>query len=134
MSNLRDLILKSADRKLEAVEVPEWGVTVYLRELSADQVSRYRSIAVGAVNAQTREVTDPAALMNVGCQVVAWGVCDESGTRLFADADLAALGEKNANVIDRLSTQILRLSGLGRTVTAAKKNSETTQSNGSGIG
>lgn len=134
MSNLRDLILSAEDRKLEAVEVEEWGVTVYLRELSAGQVSRYRAVAVGAVNAQTREVTDPSALMNVGCQVVAWGVCDEMGGRIFTDADIAALGEKNANVIDRLSTQILRLSGLGRTVTAAKKNSETTQNNGSGIG
>lgn len=132
MSSLRDLILASVDRKLEPLEVPEWNVTVYLRELSAEQVSRYRSIAVGAVNAQTREVIDPVALMNVGAQVVVWGLCDADGKRLFSDADLVALGEKNANVIDRLSTQILRLSGLGRTVSAAKKNFETSQSNGSG--
>jgi len=134
MSNLRDLILNAPDRKLEPVEVPEWGATVYLKVLSAEQVSRYRSIAVGAVNAQTREVTDPVALMNVGCQVVAWGCCDENGARLFADADVVALGEKSSVVIDRLSAQILRISGLGRSVATAKKNSESSQNNGSGIG
>lgn len=132
MSNLRDAILAANDRKLEPLEVAEWGVTVYLRELSAEQVSRYRAIAVGAVNAQTREVTDPSALMNVGCQVVAWGVCDEQGERVFSDADVKELGEKNADVIDRLSSQILRLSGLGRTVADAKKNSKTIQNGASG--
>lgn len=122
MSNLRARILAAQDRKLEPVEVPEWGVTVYLRELSAAQVSQYRAVAVAAVDLEKDEIKDAGALMSIGSLVVAWAACDEQGERLFTDADAAALGEKSAAAIDRLATHVLRISGLGRSPAVAKKN------------
>jgi hypothetical protein len=48
--------------------------------------------------------------------LVAQGVCDEDGKRLFSNADVKELEKKNANAIGRLAVEIVSFSGMGEDV------------------
>ena len=48
----------------------------------------------------------------VRAQIGVWCICDESGTRMFADSDLAALGELDAEFLDAVFTKATDMSGL----------------------
>ena len=90
-----------------------------VRELTAAQVQR---LGFGMATEDGKvDSTRDNALMT---RVAAWGVIDEDGTRLFSEKDLDALGEKSYDVIQRLSTTIMRLSGL-----SAEAESEEEQKN-----
>ena len=116
------LILEAADLRTEAVEVPEWGGEVLLRELSAAQMAEFKAKSVAAVDPQTREIRDGATLFRLSAWVVCQGAMDEEGKRLFTDADVARLGEKSDTVIDRLAAHVLKMSGAAATVEEAEKN------------
>lgn len=90
----RDQILAAADRKIEAVECPEWGGTVYVRSLSGmerDDLELSVSTAMkagGSVNARAR--------------FAAAFLCDDSGAAIFTAADIELLGGKSAAVLERV--------------------------------
>lgn len=90
---------------VKAVDVPEWGGEVYIRSLSVGEVDRYES----AVNQWTKG-NSPGH----GCRalLVAMGLCDESGKRLFTDADANGLSNHPDAVMQRLCTEIRVLSGM----------------------
>src|SRR5262245_29422466 len=90
-------ILAAQDMKIEALEVPEWGGTVYVRNMTGkarDAFERSRFKQVGdkfeVIHANTR-----ASLLAVS-------ICDPSGQLLFSAQDIEALGDKNGAVLDRL--------------------------------
>lgn len=118
--SLRDSILGATDRKLVSADVPEWGATVYLRELSAQQVATFKAKSIAAVDLKTNEIKDAAALTELEITVCLWGICDEAGRRVFTDNDIKLLGEKSPLVISRLASEVVKMSGVGRTVTEAK--------------
>ena len=118
--SLRDSILGATDRKLKPVDVPEWGATVYLRELSAAQVAAFKAKSIAAVDLKTNEIKDAATLTELEVSVCLWGICDEDGRRVFTDNDVKLLGEKSPIVISRLADEIIKMSGVGRTVADAK--------------
>ncbi len=97
--SLREQILAAADRPATPIEVPEWGVTVYLRPLSAaDRIEIVGRITNGTV---------PFAVL------VALGVFDADGSRVFTLEDLDALAEKRGEVIERLGRAVMRLNRMG---------------------
>ena len=118
----RALILEAVDLRTVTVDVPEWGGDVVLRELSAAQMAIFKAQSVAAVDPQTRAVKDGATLFRLSAWVVAQGVIDGEGKRLFTDADVDRLGEKSDAVIDRLAARVLQLSGAETTVEEAAKN------------
>lgn len=104
MSGLtRDAILAAPDRPLEAVEVPEWGGTVYVRTMGADERDAFEE----RLGDQAKGLRGMRALLAV------LTLCDAEGARLFTEDDLPALSAKSAAVLDRIAETAMRLNGIG---------------------
>lgn len=106
MSSLRETIKSVNDHKSERVEVPEWGVTIFLRSLTGRQRDQFeQDAAKGKVD-------------NARARVVVGAAYDEHGQPVFVPGDADWLAEKNAQVLDRLAEKVLAMSGI--TAPAAK--------------
>ena len=103
----RDAILAADDREYEVVPCPEWGGEVRLRSLTGAERDAYEQSLI-----ETRGRSREMNLRNARAKLVALCAVDERGNRLFSDADVAALGRKNAKPLDRLFDAARRLSGL----------------------
>lgn len=99
-------ILTSADLAREAVNVPEWGGTVYVRVLTAKERDAWELTFTPTVKGA------PVVLENVRARLVVLTAVDAEGRRLFEDGDVEALGGKNAAAVDRLFVVAQRLNGL----------------------
>lgn len=78
----------AASRRVEAVPVPEWGVTVHVRTLSVPaSLDLERQIEAAGEDAAKR----------IGAQLVAF-VCDEAGQPILTAADAGAMLETSAGV------------------------------------
>lgn len=96
----REQILLADDLPRELVDVPEWGGQVFVRALD------------GAGRAiLERSKTDERDMRSL---VVMLCVCDETGVRLFNQADVDALAQKSAVALHRVFEVATRLSVLGR--------------------
>src|SRR4051794_22108084 len=94
----REMILSLNDVKREAVEVPEWGGTVYVRTLSGKERRQFF----------THLGTDSLT----SAHMVAWCACDENGNRLFTDDDVEALLAKHRKALDRIANAALTFNEL----------------------
>ena len=101
----REAILAHDDLPTEDVEVPEWGGRVRVRGLTGTERDAWDGEAVAA---RLKGGMPP----NWRVRRVAMCLVDERGARLFSDRDVAALGAKNAAVIDRIDDVVVRLSGM----------------------
>ena len=100
----RDTILKADDLPRELVEVPEWGDGgVWVRTLKGCERDSFEQSLVGKKQKMSLE--------NVRARFAVLTICDESGTRLFTDADAKALGDKSAAALDRVFAVAQRLNG-----------------------
>ena len=101
---LKDRIFASKDLDTELVDVPEWGVKVEVRSMSAGDRSRSMRSWVddGEVNL---ERFYPA--------IIAASVFDpETGEHVFDEADAERLNDRSSKVIERLARIATRLSGM----------------------
>lgn len=108
-----DEILDKDDSQYEDVPVPEWGGTVRVRSMTADERDAFdESITKISHNGkgQTREII----MKGIRAKLVARSLIDDKGDRLFTDAQVETLGKKNATVLDRLFAIAQRLSGLSK--------------------
>ena len=103
----KEAILQQADRKVEMVEVPEWGGVVYVRSLTGAERDQFES---SIVERNGRDVR--TNLRNLRARLVVMAACDENGEPIFSTEDAAALGAKNAAALDRIFSVAQRLSGL----------------------
>lgn len=113
--NLKDKILAAQDLKSEAVECPEWDVVVHVRVMTGSQRDAYE------FSLSTRQKLGQLG-DNFRADLLAKTLCDENGQLLFSAEDVAALGEKNAIVLDRLVRVARRLNKLEDDGEAAAKN------------
>ena len=104
----RDEILKAEDIDTQEVDVPEWGGTVLVKGLSGRQRDEFEGSMVERRG--RRAVLNTA---NMRAKLVAWSVVDETGKRLFTNADIQDLGEHSAAAVDRVYSVAAKLSGLG---------------------
>lgn len=115
MGTLRDSILGAADLPTEEVQTPEWGPfgvpSVVVRGLSAHDRDQYeQSLTVSTPDGGRRAKPN---FENLRAGFVAMVVVDpETGDLAFGTNDVKKLGEKNAEVIDRLWTAGRKLSGM----------------------
>ena len=110
----RDAILAAMDIRYEYVDTPEWGGRVRVRSLTGSERDQYDAETYAgqqAAKAQGRS----GLLTDFRLRRVAKAIVDDDGKRVFTDKDVAALGEKNAAVIDRIDDVVVRLSGMGTT-------------------
>lgn len=112
----RQQIDEAVDLKTEDVEVPEWGGTVRLRELSSKERSLIEATTIGA-KGQTLELRIEA-FKTLREKTVCAALIDQDGKRLYQDKEAAQLGLKSGQVIERLFQKVQELSGM--TAAAAK--------------
>ena len=102
---LKDKVLGTFDRATKKVHVPEWDVTLTVCELGLEE---------GLLLAEMYGTGEKVSLTGRDiAQVVAWGVLDENGDRMFADEDVAGLSKKSRHALMRLFTEISQLSAAG---------------------
>lgn len=113
----KEQILAASDCKVESVEVPEWGGTVYMRSMTGNARDE---IEERINDAQETDGT----LVGLRAAFVAASLCDQDGQSLDFDEDeVDQLGEKNAAALNRLADVAQRLSGItAADVDALEKN------------
>ena len=100
-------ILSVEDMPKEIVDVPEWGGAVYVRSMSASERDTFeQSVSLGSNGSVTRNLNNIRARLAVLC------LCDESGNRMFEDAEAETLGRKSAAALDRIFEVARRLNAL----------------------
>ena len=97
-------ILSFADLKTKVVKVKEWDCELTIRELGLDEGLRMVAM-VKDVDGET-----PTISAKDIAQVVAFGVVDEDGERLFSDDDVDALSRKHTKALTFLYGEIIALS------------------------
>lgn len=115
-------ILSAVDLKKETVEVPEWGGTVIVSQITAADRDRFEASIYVGEGATRRQNT-----ANLRARLCSLCLVDEKGERLFTDEEAAELGKKNAAVLDKLFDIAQSLNGMNKTETeTAKKDSAPT--------
>ena len=110
----REEILAAGELKKERVEVPEWGESVWVREMSATDMMAWSAL-------DKAELTIPA--------FVAMALCDADGERICTLEDAEALGNKSFDALKRVHEAALRLNGLSeKGAKDAEENSDAARS------
>jgi hypothetical protein len=121
----RDQILTVPDIVTEEVNIPQWGGSVRVR--SMQQRGRFEFTHMDRKGNNYAE-----AVTMMRARLVALAVVDHEGKRLFSDADVDTLNQKNPAAIETIFKVAMRLSGFTREdVDELAKNSESVQSEGS---
>jgi len=100
--DIRSTILQVEDLPSEKVEVPEWGVTVWVRSMSGRDRDMFES-QMADLSGKGKTMDNFRARMTVFCTI------DEKGKRIFKDGDIAALGDKSGQALDRIFEAASRL-------------------------
>jgi hypothetical protein len=118
-----EAILKTDDTRMERVIVPEWKRGIWVRNLTSVERDAYVQSLV-RMKGRTREVS----LRYAQAKLVVLGSCNpNTKARIWKDADVARLAQKNAQAVARIAEVIERLSGLNQNdIEDTIKNSEAT--------
>jgi len=108
-------ILNANDTQKEKVECPEWGGYVYVKALTGTERDAWENSLFELKPKPGRESEITFKRENIRARFCAISVVDESGTLMFAPADIEALGKKSARALDRIFSVAQRLSGLSNT-------------------
>ena len=95
--SLKDTINAAQDFKREAVIVPEWGVTVYIRSITAAEIDSWQDETY-KLNGKDVKLNR----QNIRARLLARCLVDEVGTRVYEDHEADELGKKNNQVVERL--------------------------------
>ena len=113
--SIRDTILQAQDLKTTTVDVPQWGVTLSLRMLTASQ--RFAVNDAGTLGGKFDPVSFQTALIEATA-------VNEDSTPVFMPGDAAALAAKSSAAIALVFNAAAKLNGLdGGATDAAEKNS-----------
>jgi len=113
----KDAILKVKDIKTVPEDVPEWGGTVYLREISGQDREAFERAMFSDEGGIKKDAPPLRPALLALC------LSDADGNRLFTDKEISDLAKKNGAVIARLFAKAQEVSGLGPgAVEAAEKN------------
>lgn len=97
------------DVKIVDLEVPEWGGTVRLRSLSAQERDDFESSTVKMRRDGTRE----EHMENFRARLVSKCLIDEDGKLMFTKAsEITMLGSKSAAALQRIFNECQKLNGL----------------------
>lgn len=99
---LREKILAAEDLRREAVFVPEWQETLYVRVLTARERDAFET-------QQLELAADDRTNENIRARLVVLTCVNAEGVRLFGDKDADALGNKASAALERLAKVALRI-------------------------
>lgn len=100
--SLREQILAADGLRRVRVDMPEWGVAVWVRVMSGAERAEYETAAAKV----GKDVSAQYA------HIVAATCCDETGARLFTETDVPELLKKGAPSLHRLALQAWELNRL----------------------
>ncbi len=103
----RHQILSATKLKAETVEVPEWGGSVIVREMTGTERDAWEAEIVAAGGLQAA-----GAMKNARAKLAVRTVVDDEGKRLFTDNDIEVVGRLSATALDSVFMVAARLSGL----------------------
>lgn len=95
MSLTRDQILSANDRKVIAVDIPEWGGQVYVRSLNAREALKHDA-ELKALSEQQAETEAVLAAQ------LATYLCDENGSLMFTKEQASGLLDRNPVALKRI--------------------------------
>lgn len=99
MTNLREMILKTEDLKIEKLYVEEWGMDVFVKELSTKQViDLYKKLE--------KDIT----MAEYSVFVAIESVVDENGEKQFEASDYDALIGKNMGALNTIQEKVRTMS------------------------
>lgn len=116
-------ILSADDLPTQTVGVPEWGGDVIVRSMTGLERDRFDSQLIAKEDGKTD-------LSNIKARLCSLCIVDESGERLFTEAEAVELGKKSAKALARVFEAASELNGLGAEEEIAG-NSEAEPSEGS---
>ena len=85
--------------------VPEWGVTVEVRGMTA--AARASLLQRAAANGGTIDLVSMYPSLVVGCTYD-----PDTGERVFTEADYGPIGEKSGSAVERIAAAAMQLSGI----------------------
>jgi len=103
----REHILETGDIEVVELEIPEWGGSVLVRELTTAEVEHF-----SLRTSTSRGDLDISRMSGLRAEVVSWALVDESGQQIMHKKDAEALQKKSHRVIDRIFNKVIDLSGL----------------------
>ena len=122
----RDQIFTADDIKIEAVEVKQWGGTVYVRVMDGASRDAFEE----ACAADRKRI---GKRRGIRAWLAVYSVCDEKGERVFADADIDAVSRKSAAALDAIFAVAARLNKLFKAdIEELEKNSDPGRTDDSG--
>jgi len=127
----RSEFLAFADQTIEKVHIKEMNDDFYVRSLNAGEKAawEYEAISVENNKQGSKVNLTKSRMITARERLVEIAVCNQDGSRFFAEGDAAAIGRKNANIVSTLYDVAARLSGISQEdLEAISKNSgsETT--------
>lgn len=95
----KEQILNAKDHVFEDIDVPEWGGSVRVRSLTAQEREEF-------------EAEMSKSSVCIRAHLIARTLIDDDGNRIFETKDIVDLGKKNAVVMSKLFDASSRISGL----------------------
>jgi len=122
----REQILNKVDIEVKEIQVPEWGGSVYIRQLSRAQQDEYlkRQYGETRLKQDSKAKQQEISAVNIyghDAYLCMCGICDEEGKPLFNREDIDALKKKNGAVIGRIAMEIVRFSAMEMDVTVEEE-------------
>ena len=127
----RDDILNFKDIQTKEITVPDhipaWGgKTLLIKQLSRGEQDTYLKRQFGSIKtsqdakAKSQQFTDVSIYGHDAWLCQRGIVVDESGTRMFTDADIKTLNEHNGEAIGWVAAEIVKFSGMDADAKIAK--------------
>lgn len=107
MHPLAKQILSSGDRTRRPLKVAEWGTTVYVTTMTADERDAFEA-ATQKSNGADRE----ANLRGIRARLAIATLEDADGNKIFGPEDAEELGKKSSLVLSRIFNVAAEINGL----------------------
>ena len=104
--SLRDQFLKKVEVPVSKVEVPEMGLTVYVKGMTAKERTQFEVGMMTNGKKSLRKMQLFRELLVIKC------CCDENGNLLFTKDDIDQIGELPATIIERIVDEAQAVSGM----------------------
>lgn len=104
-------LLESVNLRRELVEVPQFGASIWMRQMSAAQVIEFKKF-IDSLKADGVKETTFEQDVQIMTLVISLSACDESGNLLFTQDEAKGLTGNDINVLTFLGNKALSLSGV----------------------
>jgi hypothetical protein len=124
----KESILKNTRLRVEKVDVPEWGGSVLVKEMTASERDRFEaSLLKNTWDGKGKEMSTE----DIRAKLCALVIVNAKHEPIFREADIPALGSMSAGALDRVYAVAMRLSGLSKgDVEELAKNSQSDRGDG----